>query len=166
MTPQQLSAVLRPVLAGAGYEVEDVQLGGGWALAARRRDFRLRWMATQLKTSVVATATPHAGLPVVQGFARESFDLAARVKGGLPTGLQSGIGCVAVLVADTADPDAVALARSKPTREWFTGISTFALVTPQGVATYDGSIAVGRVYVPFLRQQRDLVVRAVQGAVE
>ncbi|MDX6197904.1 MAG: hypothetical protein QOJ79_1055 [Actinomycetota bacterium] len=72
---------------------------------------------------------------------------------------------VAVLVADRADADAVEFARMKPTREWFTGISTLALATPDGVATYDGSIAVGRVYVPFLRAQRDLVLAALPRSV-
>lgn len=162
MTPEELKSAVAPALAGAGYTVEDLALGGGWAVGAHRRDFRVRWFLTQLKTTVVVTYAPVATLAVVQQFAQESFRTAAAVKGGLPNGLQSGAGCVAVLVADRAEPDALELARQKPTREWFTGISTLALVTPEGVATYDGSIAVGRVYVPFLRAQRDLVLGALR----
>jgi hypothetical protein len=163
VTPEELSARLRPALTSAGYEVEDVTLPSGWALGGRRRDFRMRWVATQLKTSVFATTVPFADGDTAARFARESFHLAALVKGGLPNGLQSGIGCVAVLVADDADGHAWAFAQSKPTREWFTGISTYALVTPRGVSTYNGSVAVGRIYVPFLREQRDLAVAAVLG---
>ena len=161
MTPEELRASLAPALTRAGYTVEDLALAGGWALAGRRRDFRVRWILTQLKTTVVVTYAPVATLAVLQQFAQESFRNAAAVEGGLPNGLQSGGGCVAVLAADRAEPDALEFARQKPTREWFTGISTLSLVTPEGVATYDGRIAVGRIYVPFLRAQRDLVLAAL-----
>jgi hypothetical protein len=164
VTPEQLKAALTPALTAAGYKVEDLALAGGWALGARRRDFRVRWIFTQLKTTVVVTYAPVATLAVLQQFAQESFRDAAAVKGGLPNGLQSGVGCVAVLVTERVEPDAADFARQKPTREWFTGISTLAVVTPTEVLTYDGKVAVGGVYVPFLRAQRALVISAVRAA--
>lgn len=165
-TPQQLEQSVGPALSGAGYVVESSQLPGGPVLLGRRKDFRVRWMLTQLKTTVAVATVPHATPTLVEQFAREAFDIAKAFKGGLPNGLQSGCGCVAVLVAGSVDPAAAELARSKPDRAWFKGISALAVLDASTgqVHAYDGKVVVGRVYVPFLRSQLALVTDAVRSA--
>ena len=154
---------LREVLATHGYAVEDVQLSGGPAVVGRRKDFKVRWMLTQLKTTVVVTETGHLTAETWQYFMQEAFRFAAAFKGGLPNGFQSGIGMVAVIAAGSVDPAAAQLAAQQAPREWFTGIGVGAALdrSTGQIHTHDGRQVVGGLYVPFLRAQRDLVLGAL-----
>jgi hypothetical protein len=158
-----VSEQVRQVLSTHGYVPEDAQLAGHPVLVGRRKDFRVRWMLTQLKTSVLVGSTGHLTPEVWQAFLAEGFQLAAAFKGGLPNGLQSAVGMVAVLACDTVDPAAAALAEQPAPRSWFTGIGVAAALdrSSGAVHTHDGRVVMGRVYIPFLRAQRDLVVGAL-----
>jgi hypothetical protein len=153
-------------LAAAGYQVSHVQQPGGAVVLGSRRDFRFRWLLTQLKTSVVVANADHLTVPGLQAFVNEAWQLTKSVKGGLPNGLQSGVGGVFVISCETLDGAAAELA-SKPTpREWFKGISVTAVVvrSTNQVLTYNGRVLVGGIYMPFLRAQRDLAVAALVAA--
>jgi hypothetical protein len=159
VTPQEFVDAAAAVLRREGYAVEPIQLPGGPAIAGRKRPFRLRWFATQLKVTVVVAATQHVTEEMLRTFATQAFDVATRITGGLPTGLQSGIGCVPVLAGGTVDPAAAALASTPRKAQWFVGLSVPALVdlSTGQVHTSDAKLLVGAIYVPFLRRQRDLV---------
>lgn len=158
-----MSEQVRQLLSAHGYAVEDAQLAGRPVLVGRRKDFRVRWMLTQLKTTVLVGSTGELTPEVWKAFLAEGFQLASAFKGGLPNGLQSAVGMVAVLSCDTVDPAAAALAEQPAPREWFTGIGVAAALdrSSGAVHTHDGRVVVGRVYFPFLRAQRDLVVDAL-----
>jgi hypothetical protein len=154
---------LRDALTDHGYVVEPAQLSGGLVTVGRRKDFRVRWMLTQLKTTVVVAETGHLTPEAWRGFLAEAFQLAAAFPGGLPNGLQSGCGMVAVMSCDTIDPAAAELAHQQAPKEWFTGIGVAAAVVRSTgeVHAHDDRQVMGRLYVPFLRAQRDLVVGAL-----
>jgi hypothetical protein len=154
---------LREVLTSHGYDVQPAQLSGGLVTVGRRKEFRVRWMLTQLKTTVVVADTSHLTPEVWKGFVGEAFRLAAAFKGGLPNGLQSGVGLVAVMTCDTIDPAAAALAEQQAPTEWFTGLGVAAAVVRStgAVHTHNERQLMGRVYLPYLRAQRDLVVGAL-----
>ena len=166
MTPDQFRAEVGSRLAAAGYAVEQVALPGAPAVVGRRKLFRVRWFLTQLKVSVVVATVDNVTPDGWQRFANDAFEVAHAIKGGLPTGIQSGIASVPVLAAAHVDPYAAGLARERPRVEWFTGVAMPALVdlTTGQVHQYEGSIVVGAVYAPFLRKQRDLVTSIVHAA--
>jgi hypothetical protein len=160
VTPQEFLAEAERRLAGAKFAVERVPLPGAEALVGRRKPFRVRWMLTQLKTSVVVAAVEHATAEGWLRFNHDAFTFAKQIKGGLPTGIQSGVGAVPVLAANTVEPAAAQLAAQQPPKvEWFSGFALPALVelSTGRVYQFDGRVLVGAIYMPFLKKQRALV---------
>jgi hypothetical protein len=164
VTPQDFLTEAERRLSGAKFSVTRGMLPPGESVVAQRKPFRVRWMLTQLKTTVLVTATETATGQGWESFVRGAFELAKGIEGGMPTGFQSGIGAVPVLVANVAEPEAVAAAAQRPQYQWFRGIAMPALVELSSgrVTQYDGRIMVGAIYVPFLRKQRDLVTSIVR----
>lgn len=156
------AASLESALEAEGYRVHTAEVAGRPAVIGQRKLFRLRWLATQLKVTVVASHADELSGEDWQHTVTSGFELAKRAP-GLPNGLQSGSALVCVLVVDRPSAEAISLAESLPLRKWFKGITSSALInagTGQ-VHTYDGRQVVGRVYTAFMRSQRDLVVRAL-----
>jgi hypothetical protein len=164
VTPAEFLATAETRLAGAKFTVERVALPGAPAVAGRRKPFRARWFLTQLKTTVVVSAVDTVTAEGWLRFTQDAFQLAKSIKGGLPTGIQSGVGCVPVLAATHVDPGAAGAATRRPAFEWFTGIAMPALVdlTTGQVHENTERILVGAIYVPFLRKQRSLVTSIVR----
>lgn len=164
MTPEELLAAAGPRLSAAKYAVEGAPLAQAPSVAGRRKLFRVQWMLTQLKVSVVVAAVEEVSADGWQRFTTDAFQYAKAFRGGLPTGFQSGIGCVAILAAKTVDPAAAALAAERPRVEWFTGVGMPALVdlTTGQVHEYDGRVLVGGIYAKFLRKQRSLITDLVR----
>ena len=164
MTPAEFLTEAERRLSGASYTVERRALRGGPAVVGQRKPFRPQWFLTQLKTSVVVAAVETVTFAGWQAFAAESFDVAKSIKGGLPTGFQSGVAAVPVLAGVNVDPAAMAHAAQRPHHEWFKGFVLPALVdlSTGAVAQYDGRIVVGAVYAPFLRKQRAIVTTIVR----
>lgn len=164
MTPAEFLTEAERRLAGAKFAVERVQLPGAPAVVGRRKPFRVRWILTQLKTSVVVAAVDTVTAAGWDRFVADAFDLAKAIKGGLPTGLQSGIGAVPVLAATDVEPEAIARAVEPPRVQLFKGIAMPALVDLRAgvVHQHPGRIVVGAVYAPYLRKQRDLVTAIVR----
>ncbi|WP_189784102.1 levansucrase [Streptomyces capitiformicae] len=92
--------------------------GGVPVLVGRRSDFRLRWMATKVHLFTVAAAVPEITMPAIGTFTFQAMEYAKRTKGGLPAGLQTGIGVFPVLVSDRVDPAAVQWAEAEARNEW------------------------------------------------
>jgi hypothetical protein len=160
VTPQEFLAEAERRLGDNKFRVERVPLPGAEALVGRRKPFRVQWMLTQLKTSVVVAAVEHATAGGWLQFNQDAFTFAKAIKGGLPTGFQAGIGAVPVLAADTVEPAAAQLAAQVPPKvEWFSGVALPALVelSTGRVHQFDGRVLVGAVYMPYLRKQRALV---------
>jgi hypothetical protein len=164
VTPEEFRTEAGRRLAAAGYAVEETVLPGGPAVVGRRKPFRVQWLLTQLKVSVVVTAVERITADGWQRFAADAFQLAKSFRGGLPTGLQSGIGAVPVLAARQVDPYAVALATQPPRTELFTGIAMPALVDLVTGAVHEnnGAVLVGGIYAKFLRKQRSIVTGIVR----
>lgn len=163
-TPDEFRAEAARRLAAAGYAVEEAPLPGAPAIVGRRRPFRVQWMLTQLKVSVVVAAVDTVTADGWSRFTYDAFQLAKSIKGGLPTGLQSGIGAVPVLAARNVDPYAIGLATQAPKVEWFTGIAMPALVDLSNgvVHEFTGTVLVGGIYAKFLRKQRSIVTGIVR----
>jgi hypothetical protein len=151
-------------LSTEGYRVFDAEVAGRQAIVGQRRLFRWSWMATQLKVTVVVVDAQTLNAGEWQAVLTKGFDLAKKAP-GWPNGFQSGAALIGVVVADSPDSGAVAAAESMPPRQWFKGITSNALLDAGTgkVHTFDERQLVGRVYTTFLRSQRDLAVRAVQG---
>ncbi|MDQ1710589.1 MAG: hypothetical protein QOE45_39 [Frankiaceae bacterium] len=164
MTPEEFTAVAESRLAGAKYTVTRLALSGAPAVVGQRKPFRAQWMFTQLKTSVVVSAVDHATGTGWMRFLQHAFLAAKDIKGGLPNGLQSGVGAVPVLAATSVDAEAALSATERPQYEWFTGVSLPALVdlSTGQVHQFDQRVLVGAIYLPFLRKQRSLVTSIAQ----
>ncbi|MEV7085987.1 levansucrase [Streptomyces sp. NPDC093085] len=116
MTTEQASAYLNGLaerLAADGCTTYQDNWSGAPVLVGRRADFRLRWMATKLHLFTIATAVPVVGISTIAGFTTQSLRYAREKKGGLPVGLQNGVGVFPVLVAEQVDPAALAWAEEK-----------------------------------------------------
>ncbi|MFD5078382.1 levansucrase [Streptomyces sp. NPDC058371] len=116
-------------------------------LVGRRADFRMRWMATKLHLFTVAAAVPEITVATVSAFTDQVTKYAKDHKGGLPVGLQNGIGAFPVLVSDRVDPAAVHWAEEQQRLKF--ACMTRPVVVDSGrqyVGMYRGKPALGRVY--------------------
>ncbi|MFD7708094.1 levansucrase [Streptomyces sp. NPDC059785] len=116
-------------------------------LVGRRADFRMRWMATKLHLFTVAAAVPEITVPVVSHFTEQVMKYAKDRKGGLPVGLQTGVGAFPVLVSDRVDPAAVQWAEERQRVRF--GCMTRPVVVDSVhhyVGRYRGRPMLGRVY--------------------
>jgi hypothetical protein len=116
-------------------------------LVGRRADFRLRWMATKLHLFTVAAVVPEITVSAISGFTEQVMKYAKDTKGGLPVGLQNGVGAFPVLVSDRVDPAAVRWAEEQQ-RIKFACMTRPVVVDSarQYVGMYRGKPALGRVY--------------------
>jgi len=165
MTPQDFLAEAERRLTGAKYAVERATLQGVPAVIGRRKPFRIQWMLTQLKTSVVVCAVENVTAEGWLAFVADATRIAREIKGGLPNGLQSGYGAVPVLAGTTVEPAAAGIAsQAQPKVEWFQGFAMPGLVdlTTRQEYGYNGKQLVGAIYVPFLRKQRSLITSIVR----
>lgn len=65
---------------------------------------KLKWLATQLNTFIVVGATAsNITEQLIHDFSDEAFQFAKKNNRGLPRGLHSGIGVIAVLIGKSAD---------------------------------------------------------------
>ena len=131
--------------------------GGTPVLVGRRADFRLRWMGTKLHLFTVAAAVPEITMPTIGTFTFQAMEYAKRTKGGLPAGLQTGIGVFPVLVSDRVDPAAVQWAEAQARHDW--GITARPVVVDsarQYVGTCRRKGFVGRAYASHMTKKSRL----------
>jgi hypothetical protein len=166
MTPDEVLGRIEQSTGAAGMQPVRAQLEDGrGALVARTKQFRLRWMATQLHTFIVAApfpASPSRG--DLDFFIRSATQYAKANKGGLPLGFQTGLATIVVAVTHGASPEAVDWASSVHGRQfsaipWPVLIDTAVptLVQPQ-------RMVIGGIYKAHLQQMVNAHVgRAISG---
>ncbi|MEU1531445.1 levansucrase [Streptomyces fagopyri] len=145
--PAAYLAALEGRLVADGCSTRWEDWAGAPVLVGRRSDFRLRWMGTKLHLFTVGALVPEITVPVVEGFTEQVMKYAKDTKGGLPVGLQNGIGAFPVLVAARVDPAAVAWAEERQ-RVKFACMTRPVVVdsTRSYVGMYRGRPVLGRVY--------------------
>ncbi|GGX76486.1 levansucrase [Streptomyces fructofermentans] len=128
--------------------------GGAPVLVGRRAEFRLRWMATKLHLFTVAAAVPEITVPVISAFTDQVVQYAKNTKGGLPVGLQNGVGAFPLLVSDRVDPAAVHWAESQQ-RVKFACMTRPVVVdsSRQYVGMFRGKPLLGRVYASYFNEK-------------
>jgi hypothetical protein len=144
-------AGVRHALA-ASYAVEQKEFGGRTVDVGHRSDFRLRWGAVRLFTTVsIAPFGADAGTAALDEYLDACRRAARAAAGRAPLGLQAGAAAVAVAVLPALGPEARAWA-SRPHGHRFAsvgypvavGVSTREVVEPERMVT-------GRVFRGFLR---------------
>ncbi|MFD1661945.1 levansucrase [Streptomyces caeni] len=120
---------------------------GTAVLVGRRSDFRMRWMATNLHLFTVAAAVPQITVQAIESFTGSVLKYARDTKGGLPVGLQTGVGAFPVLVSEFVEPAAVHWAEAQQ-RNRFACMARPVVVDSRQryVGMYRGKPAIGRVY--------------------
>ena len=123
-------------------------------LVGRRAEFRMRWMATKLHLFTVAAAVPEITVPAVSAFTDQVMRYAKDTKGGLPVGMQNGIGAFPLLVSDRVDPAAVQWAEAQQ-RVKFACMTRPVVVdsSRQYVGMYRGKPVLGRVYASYFNEK-------------
>ncbi|MET7699883.1 levansucrase [Streptomyces sp. NPDC005485] len=152
--PQAYLASVQSRLTADGCETRWEDWAGVPVLVGRRADFRMSWMATRLHLFTVAAAVPEITVPAIEGFTDQVMKYAKDNKGGLPVGLQNGIGAFPLLVSDRVDPAAVHWAEAQQ-RIKFACMTRPVVVdsTQQYVGMYRGKPALGRVYASYFIQK-------------
>lgn len=140
-------AALEGRLTADGCSTRWEDWNGTAVLVGRRSDFRMRWMATNLHLFTVAAAVPEITVQSIVNFTDSALKYAKDAKGGLPVGLQTGVGAFPVLVSENVEPGAVHWAESQQ-RNRFACMARPVVVdsTHQYVGMYRGKPAIGRVY--------------------
>jgi hypothetical protein len=151
-------------MSASGLDPVGIHLDGTPALAGRRSDFRLRWAAVKLYTSVVVAEFPtQVGadeLDIFLGAAtRWAIENGANARSPWSIRPQSGVAVIAAAVVPTLVP---------APREWAVAHgSRFAVVTYPVVVDLAGGmviqpkrVVVGRVFAPFLRELVASVLQA------
>lgn len=120
---------------------------GTAVLVGRRSDFRMRWMATNLHLFTVAAAVPEITVQAIEQFTDRVLKYAKDTKGGLPVGLQTGVGAFPVLVSGSVEPAAVQWAQAQQ-RNKFACMARPVVVdsSQQYVGMYLGRPTLGRIY--------------------
>jgi len=162
VTPDEFLTEAERRLAGRGYAVVRMPLPGAPAVVGRQKKLRAQWLFSQVKMTVVVATVERATADGFNRFVADAWALAQQYPGGLPTGL-AGVAAIPVMAANVVDPDAAALAASKPPPEWFVGHRMPGLVDlGTGAAhQFSGYIHYGAIVVPYLRKQRALVTSIV-----
>ncbi|MFD7873796.1 levansucrase [Streptomyces sp. NPDC059766] len=123
-------------------------------LVGRRAEFRMRWMATRLHLFTVAAAVPEITVPAISDFTDHVMRYAKDTKGGLPVGMQTGIGAFPLLVSDRVDPAAVQWAEAQQ-RVRFACMTRPVVVdsSRRYVGMYRGKPVLGRVYASYFNEK-------------
>ncbi|MFF2852219.1 levansucrase [Streptomyces sp. NPDC058001] len=160
MTEEPTRAYLNSLahrLAADGCAPHWVDWGGVPVLVGRREEFRLRWMATKLHLFTVAAAVPEITVPVVAAFTTQVERYCKSVKGGLPVGLQNGLGTFPVLVSERVDPAAVAWARQQQHTDFACLARPVVVDTARRMtAYYGGRPLIGYAYAAYMVRKGDL----------
>lgn len=129
-------------------------MAGRPADAARRSDFRLRWMAVRLHTSVIVASfsAGEARRDVLDEFldAASRWAVQNRVGRGL-LGLQSGTAAVAVAVLPDGAGDALSWASESHGQHFAALAYPVAVDLSSSTVVQPRRMVIGRIFLPFLR---------------
>ena len=144
---------VRAALGARGFEVSRAEVAGRPVIAARRSDFRWRWFAVRLHTSVIvgAFSAAEARRELLDRYLDAASSWAVQHGRGRAHGLQSGTAAVAVAVVTGDAGEARAWAGTPHGRRFA------ALAYPVAVDLTGAAVAqprrmfVGGIFVPYLR---------------
>jgi hypothetical protein len=135
-----------------------VHVNGHPVRGFRRADFKARWMFTRLHTFVIFGYIRQATREEMIGFPSAALAAASAAKGGLPSGLQTGVAALPVLVADTATDEARGIARRRPDKDFGAMKLPMLVDLSQPAAyTFTGGMVWGLAYAGFLKKQQQTV---------
>jgi hypothetical protein len=152
--PDRYLADVRTALGARGFELLRTEVAGRAVDAARRSDFRWRWMAVRLHTSVIVAS--FSGAEARRDVLDEFLDAASRwavqnrAGRGL-LGLQSGTAAVAVAVIRDGAGDALSWASESHGQRFAALAYPVAVDLSAATIVQPRRMVVGRVFTPFLR---------------
>ncbi|HFE46319.1 MAG TPA: hypothetical protein ENJ18_12620 [Nannocystis exedens] len=139
------------------------RIGGRPAVVGYDKQFRWRWIATQLNTFIVVSdfAQDEITVPAFEAFLTESFEYAKKHYSGWPRGLQSGMGVIGILLSGAINEDARQYCTGLKTGKKWAGFSIpVAVNTSTGeVFSFEKNPMWGRIYYPYFRELIDALVR-------
>lgn len=115
------------------------------------KDFRWRWMATQLNTFIIVGETDQkVDLRTIDLFSALAFQFALNNSKGWPRGLQAGIGSIAILKGTEVDPAALSFV-SNPSRKHWSAFEIPVIYNTANKQTYryTGTPMWGAIYFPY-----------------
>ncbi|MGW7366278.1 levansucrase [Streptomyces sp. NPDC054841] len=131
--------------------------GGTPVLIGRRADFRMKWAATKLHLFTVVAAVPEITVPAIEAFTWQVLDYARKNKGGLPVGLQTGVGAFPVLVSERVDPAAMAWAQEQQRNRFACFARPVVVDMSNGhVGFYRDNPTLGRIYANHMIEKGNL----------
>jgi len=97
------------------------------------KEFRWRWVATQLNTFIVATNFDDEKITssLIERHLTESFNYAEENYSGWPRGLQSGLGVISILISKNVDEDAKEYCRKLKSGKKWAGFSIPVIYNPE-----------------------------------
>ena len=101
-----------------GFQLGSDKIGDFDVEIGKKKEFRLKWIATQLNIFVIMSSVNRIPKDTIQWFSKTSLDYALTHKKGLPRGFQSGIVCFALLVCKNVDEDAMKWVQRIPKRRF------------------------------------------------
>jgi hypothetical protein len=120
------------------------------------KQFRWRWMATQLNTFIMASdfGDEIISKQEIENFFTESFKYAKIHYSGWPRGLQSGLGVIAILVSENIDEEAKRYCKELKSGKKWAGFSIPVTInsSTNEVYFFDKNPVWGRIYYPYFRK--------------
>jgi hypothetical protein len=152
--PDKYADAVRTALGSRGFELSRAVVSGRPVDAARRSDFRLRWMAVKLSTSVIVASfdAAEARADVLDEFLGAASRWAVENRHSRwPLGLQSGAAAVVVAVCPDGAGEASVWA-SKSHGQRFAAVAyPVAVDLSAGTVVQPKRMLVGGVFAGFLR---------------
>ena len=138
-------------LRSAGFEVSDVFVGGHSATVARRSEFRLRWMASRLDTSVFLVAIGASDFDP-DAFVDSTVSHTVDTRTGRALGLQKGVAAISVVIGDGL-PDAVSAWATRARGRRFGALAwPVAADLRARSVVQPGLTWIGIIFVPYFRR--------------
>jgi len=139
---------VRSALRTYGFEVEDAEVAGRTVVAGQRSDFRWRWFASRLHTSVLV-AQLHGPEPL-DGFLEGATRWAIEHRSGGSLGVQSGVAAIAAIAMGSLGPQARAWAATPHGRRFAAIAYPVAIGAATGEIVQPRRMIIGGIFPPFL----------------
>ena len=165
VSPEEGLDRLELALRQAGIAVVRDQLQGRPVIVGNWTKFRWRWLATKLYLFVIARpfSSAEATTEQLDQFLTSARQYAISHKTGLPLGFQTGVAVIAVAVVDELGQDAADWA-SKAHGSRFGAIAyPVSVELREGRGRRPDSMALGAIYVPYLRSIVDSIIAPAFG---
>lgn len=153
-TAEDYVAQVGVALAGDGCNPTWEQHLGLQVLLGRRSDFKISWALSRLHLFTLVAVVPQIGPQDIENFTNWALDFAKQRKGGLPRGLQTGIGVLPCMVSAQVHPDALSWAADRQRLRFACMARPVVVDTTTGVVAAFRKIgAFGLVYSPHFRRK-------------